>query len=80
MNWPVIRLLITLIVILFGSLTLAVYSIIRLTNYLNYYAELSNRYGLLLTRMEEIIEEYDNTSRNVHDQTYAEIVETVIHI
>lgn len=46
---------------------------------LNYYRELANKYGLQLTRIGELAEEYDNTSKDLHTQTYAEIVETVIY-
>ena len=83
MNWPVIGLLITLIVI---SVSIAAYSIIRLGDNakmlmynLNYYRELANKYGLQLTRIGELAEEYDDTSKDLHDQAYAEIVETAIH-
>lgn len=67
MNWPVIGLLIVFIFVLFGSLSVAAYFIIRLIDnvnrlmrYLNYYRELSNRYGLQLTRIGEGIEEFEN--------------------
>lgn len=61
MNWPVIGLLTTFIVI---SVSIAVYSIIRLVDNektlmynLNYYKELANKYGLQLTRIGELAEE-----------------------
>ncbi|HDZ25768.1 hypothetical protein LCGC14_1796130 [marine sediment metagenome] len=83
MNWPVIGLLITFIVI---SVSIAAYSIVRsvdnakmLMYNLNYYKELANKYGLQLTRIGELVEEYNDTSRDLYDQAYAEIVETVIH-
>ncbi|KKL81334.1 hypothetical protein LCGC14_1995820 [marine sediment metagenome] len=70
MNWPVIGLLITLIVILFGSLSIAAYSIIRLGDNakmliynLNYYQELANKYGSQLTRIGEMSEEFTT----IHD-------------
>ncbi|KKM27069.1 hypothetical protein LCGC14_1578460 [marine sediment metagenome] len=66
MNWTIIGLLITLIVILFGSISIAAYSILRLVDsgkrlsyYLNYYELLSNKYRLQLTRIGEIVEEFD---------------------
>ncbi|KKM03011.1 hypothetical protein LCGC14_1778730 [marine sediment metagenome] len=70
MNWTVIGLLITLIVILFGSISIAVYSIFRLVDNakmlmhnLNYYQELANKYGLQLTRIRELVKEYETYSR-----------------
>ncbi|KKL47067.1 hypothetical protein LCGC14_2339320 [marine sediment metagenome] len=67
MNWTVIGLLITLIVILFGLLSIAAYSIIRLADNakmlmynLNYYKDLANKYGLQLIRIEEITKEAEN--------------------
>ena len=66
MNWTVIGLLITLVVILFGSTSIAAYSILRLVDngkrlsyYLKHYEELSNKYRLQLTRIDEIVKEFD---------------------
>ena len=66
MNWPVIGLLITLIVILFGWIYVSACTIIRsvdnakmLMYNLNYYRELANKYGLQLTRIGEGIEEFE---------------------
>ncbi len=70
MNWTVIGLLITLVVILFGSTSIAAYSILRLVDngkrlsyYLKHYEELSNKYRLQLTRIDEIVKEYETYSR-----------------
>ncbi len=67
MNWSVIGLLIAFILVLICFLLIAISAIVRVINNgktlmynLNYYKELSNKYGLQLTRIGEGIEEFEN--------------------
>ncbi len=72
MNWPTIGLLSTFIFVLLCLLAVAMYSIKRLHKhtrkieiYLDQYKVLSNKYGLQLIRISEIVEEFNRVHINV---------------
>lgn len=84
MNWSVIGILIVFISVLISLLLIAIYSILRLKGnmnrlmyYLNYYKELSNKYGLQLTRIDELIEAFEELYKNARIVNTSELLSNI---